>query len=123
MGCGEIDGAHVGLLLGWPEGALEGCKDVSCVGAVLGRRVGFSSAGLKVYSSAVLSNVFADMVRNVRLKAIGSPTKVSFLKRANPCGNSEKLNSLFTDKASTCETLLVYLIVQANTSDKPATAM
>ena len=27
VGCDEIDGAVVGLLLGWSEGALDGCED------------------------------------------------------------------------------------------------
>ena len=48
VGCGEIDGAEVGLLLGWPDGCPEGCieglivgrEDNAMVGAVVGRHVG-----------------------------------------------------------------------------------
>ena len=43
MGCGETEGADVGLLLGWPEGACEGCLEGSTVGAVDGCRVGGNS--------------------------------------------------------------------------------
>ncbi len=37
VGCGEIDGVAVGLLLGWPEGTLEGCEVGRLVGVRLGR--------------------------------------------------------------------------------------
>ncbi len=47
VGCGETDGAALGLLLGWPEGLLDGCDT--------GRRVGATVVGTVGYPSAVLN--------------------------------------------------------------------
>ena len=51
MGCGEIDGAEVGLLLGWPEGSADGRKDGVSVGERLGYWEGIPSAVLNLYSA------------------------------------------------------------------------
>ena len=40
VGCGETDGAEVGLLLGCPMGSLEVCELGRPVGVVLGGKVG-----------------------------------------------------------------------------------
>ena len=58
LGCGETDGAAVGLLLGWPvgilEGTSEGCSEGKCVGVLDGGGEEEVSAGAYADVVAVL---------------------------------------------------------------------
>ena len=58
LGCGETDGAEVGVLLGWPDGILEGssegCSEGKCVGALDGGGEKEVSTGAYADAIAVL---------------------------------------------------------------------
>ncbi len=78
MGCGEIDGADVGLLLGWPDGCPEGCtegrtvgrEESPIVGAVVGRHVGVCPRVLYVKLAAGMTLLVAGAVKEVALKGV-----------------------------------------------------
>ncbi len=90
VGCGEIDGAALGLLLGWPEGLHEGGDTGRLVGATLGGTVGYPSAVLNMYSVAFISSLLMTKGSIVPLKSTLSPANMSSSLLINPFGSFEK---------------------------------
>ena len=87
MGCGEIDGVAVGLLLGWPVGTLLGCQ--------LGLWVGEGEGGC--VTSDCETEVTALLVvteKTVLIKGTDSTTKVSVSSRTKSTGRFLNESSL-----------------------------
>ena len=120
VGCGETDGAEVGLLLGLPVGVLEGCEDGSTMGATLGYKVGCPSAVLKVYSVAVFSSLLIVNGNTVPLNAKDTASNVLFSRRMKPFGSFEKARSLLTERTTDWVVLTWYCTAHVTIRYSPA---
>ena len=99
VGCGETDGADVGLLLGWPVGALEGCAEGFALGAAVGRRVGGNSMLLvatKDSSVVVIGKSFLVIDIRVAAKDTLCAKKMTLPSRFRAKGRREKVSSVST---------------------------
>jgi len=110
----------VGLLLGWPDGTLEGCEDGSTVGATLGYKVGCPSAVLKVYSVAVFSSLLIVNGNTAPLNANGTASSVLFSRRMKPLGSLEKARSLLTESTTAWVVLTWYCTAHVRIKNDPA---
>ena len=90
VGRADTDGAAVGLLLGWAEGALEGCDDGGVDGMAVGRRVGPAFSVVNLYAEfSVITLVFV-IDSTVRLNGTLFVWKMSSSLRWKPAGKTEK---------------------------------
>ena len=99
VGCGETDGAEVGLLLGWLEGELEGCAEGFAVGAAVGRRVGGNSILLvatRDSSVVVIGKLFLIVDLWVAAKDTLCAKKMVLPSRFRDRGRRENVSSVST---------------------------